>query len=414
LATICLLTPSQPSTNPRLLKEADALSEAGHTVWVFACLGRELENQADAELLSVRSWTCTYVGWRRSQSPLPYWWTRLRHGFSRRAIQHRAAVSKLTSWSLSRAQPELERAALRTRADLYIGHNIGALRAAVLAAHRWGTRAGYDLEDYLPGMRPRGELPSALDDVVEHVERDYLPHASYTTAASPGIAAAYGARYGMREPTTILNVFPLSDRPEAFRPGCPGEPLRLYWFSQTIGPRRGLEDAVKAMGLLSNRALELHLRGTWHAGYRDQLLSLAASVGVRPHQIVDHPPAPPGDMVRLAASYDVGLAVEQRISEHLDMALSNKIFTYLLAGNAVAATATSAQRLILDAIGDAAITCEPGDVASLARALDRWYQDRSALEVARREAWEWGRRRYNWDLEKERFLGIVNRTLAGA
>ena len=34
---ICLVTPGQPSTNPRLVKEADALCEAGYDVQVVAC-----------------------------------------------------------------------------------------------------------------------------------------------------------------------------------------------------------------------------------------------------------------------------------------------------------------------------------------------------------------------------------------
>jgi glycosyltransferase involved in cell wall biosynthesis len=414
MATICLLTPGQPSTNPRLLKEADALSEAGHSVRVFAFFGREQENQADSELLTVRSWTCTYVGGHRSRLAWLYWWTRLRHGVVRRAMHYRGAASLPTSWSLSRAQPELERAALRTRADLYIGHNIGALRAAVRAAHHWGTRSGYDFEDYLPGMRPQHEAPSALDAVIERTEREYLPRTDYVTAASPGISAAYANRYPIRPPDTILNVFPLADRPESFRPSRSNEPLRLYWFSQTIGPMRGLEDVVRAMGLLRHQALEFHLRGTWHSTYRDQLFELAASVGVHPDQIVDHLPAPPGEMVRLASSYDVGLALEHPVSEARDLCLTNKIFTYLLAGNAIVGTPTSGQRPILDELGAAGAAYEPGDVESLARALDHWYGDRIALDRARRLAWDYGTCRYNWDLEKGKFLDIVERVVAGA
>jgi len=32
MSTVCLVTPGQPSTNPRLVKEADALAEAGYDV----------------------------------------------------------------------------------------------------------------------------------------------------------------------------------------------------------------------------------------------------------------------------------------------------------------------------------------------------------------------------------------------
>jgi len=37
--------------------------------------------------------------------------------------------------------------------------------------------------------------------------------------------------------------------------------LRLFWFSQTIGPNRGLEDIIKALRLLKEHSFELHLLG---------------------------------------------------------------------------------------------------------------------------------------------------------
>ena len=112
-------------------------------------------------------------------------------------------------------------------------------------------------------------------------------------------------------------------------------PLTLYWFSQVIGPDRGLEDAIRAMGILRTRPLELHLRGAWHPGYEGVLRSMAADAGVRQERIVSHAPAAADEMVRLAAEFDIGLALEPAASVNNDLALSNKLFTYVLAGNAV-------------------------------------------------------------------------------
>src|SRR5260370_1251501 len=81
----------------------------------------------------------------------------------------------------------------------------------------------------------------------EQVERESLPQCCYVTAASPGIAGAYASKYGIPTPTSILNVFPLAERPLRFRETRPDGPLRLYWFSQTIGPGRGLENVIRAM-----------------------------------------------------------------------------------------------------------------------------------------------------------------------
>jgi len=143
-------------------------------------------------------------------------------------------------------------------------------------------------------------------------------------------------------------------------------------------------------------------------------LALAASCRVERKQLVFHPPGPQGEMVRLAAEYDVGLALEPGSSRNNDLAISNKLFTYLLAGNAVVATATHGQRTVMAKIGDAGFCCNPGDAQDLARILQLWYENRAALHRARRQAWDWASREYNWDLEKEKFLEITKKVLSGA
>jgi glycosyltransferase involved in cell wall biosynthesis len=87
--------------------------------------------------------------------------------------------------------------------------------------------------------------------------------------------------------------------------------------------------------------------------------------------------------------------------------LTNKIFSCLLAGNAIAATATRAQRPIVERIGKAGFLYAPGDIDALANGLRRWSRDREWLQQARLEAWSWGTDSFNWDLEKKKFLAVV-------
>jgi glycosyltransferase involved in cell wall biosynthesis len=312
--------------------------------------------------------------------------------------------------ALVRVGPELAAAALRHPARLYIAHHAAVLPVAAKAAAKFDGRVGYDAEDFYAGI----QAPAMFQRNIENIERRYLPACDYVTASSREIADAYSKKYRITPPVTVRNVFPLFQRPAAFRIGRALEPLRLYWFSQCIGSGRGLEDVVGAMALLGNCEVELHLRGRWQAGYREQLFALARSGGVRSHRIVSHEPAPPDDMVRLAAEYDVGLALEQPVDRNKTVCLSNKLFVYLLAGNAVAATNVGAQESLVAELGSAATSFAPGDIASLASHLHNWYHDRASLEESRRLAWEWGERRYNWDIEKRAFLSAVESVLPGS
>lgn len=411
MARICLISPGQPSVDPRLVKEADALHEAGHEVQVLCSHMIPWADAADRELLQTRPWRCTYVGGDFHGRSTEYWRTRLRHALARRLPLAWPLSDRLRRYAVCRVLPELAGVARHTRADLYIAHYTGALVAAADAARANRTLFGFDAEDFEPGSYPLAAGPSPIDRLVEGFARQYLPRSAYMTAASPGIAEAYKAKYGIPLPATILNVFPLAERPRELRAMRPDGPLRLYWFSQTIGLGRGLEDVIQAMGQLKGCNIELHVRGRWAGRYEEALISLATSVGVLRQQIYSYGPGPQSEMIRLAAIHDVGLALERKDTENHDLCIANKIFTYLLAGNAVIATATKGQQLIMETIGDAGFSYEPGDVNALARGLRLWYENRDILQQARQESWDWGTRRFNWDLEKRKLVQQVGAVL---
>ena len=136
---------------------------------------------------------------------------------------------------------------MSVKADLYIAHYPAALPAAAKSAARHGARYAFDAEDFHLGDLP--DLPKHEHERrrLRAIEGAYLPRAAYVTAASPGIADAYVKGYGIKRPAVVLNVFPLSRAPASTTPRGTVEPgPSLYWFSQTIGPDRGLEAAVAA------------------------------------------------------------------------------------------------------------------------------------------------------------------------
>ena len=176
--------------------------------------------------------------------------------------------------------PDLVRAAIRVPADLYIAHYPAALPAAAIAARHYGALYAFDAEDYHLGDFSEIPQHNAERRMVRAIEGRHLRGCAYVTAASPGIAEAYVKSYGITRPTVALNVFP---RPQA-PPGptsagttVPGP--SVYWFSQTIGPNRGLECAVRAIARTRSRP-HFYLRGTLARNFADRLQKIAAEVGV--------------------------------------------------------------------------------------------------------------------------------------
>ena len=272
-------------------------------------------------------------------------------------------------------------------------------RASADSRGRGPAPYALDLEDFHTAEQPDDESGRLANALAGRIESTVLPGAAFLTAASRSIAEAYGESYALAPPLTINNTFPLPAEPPSVAP-TPGPGLRLYWFSQTVGPGRGLEEAVRSIGLADIPA-ELHLRGRPSPGYLESLTALASEVAPR-LGVVRHAPAAPDAMVPLAHGYDVGLALEPGTPRNNGLALSNKAFTYMLAGVAVAFTDTPGQRSLARDLGEGALLYAPGDVEALAAGLRRWADDREALGRARATAWEAARRRWHWEHPEER------------
>lgn len=405
MAVICLVTTGQPSTNPRLVKEADALVEAGHRVSVVCAHWAQWADDTDRELLASRRLSCTYVGGHGRHSPR-YQWTRVRHRVARELFR-RGLTSTISPDALSRVTPELRHAAKKTRADLYIAHNLGALPAAYAAARAHSAKLGFDAEDFHSADWSATNWPARI---ARNVERALVPECDYVTAAAPLIAERYAEVCGMPAPTVIRNVFPLEERPAEFRPTRPG-PLTLYWFSQTIGCGRGLEDVVDSMAQIGRPDVVLHLQGTWQAGYEEAIRRRVLELGLGSQQLAYHQPAASGAMVSRASQFDIGLAVETGRDENNRIIQTNKLFTYILAGAALLATNTPGQAPLVESLGSAARMYTPGDVPALTAHLRTWHDDRALLDAARRSAWQAGESTYNWNREKAVFLDEVHRVL---
>jgi glycosyltransferase involved in cell wall biosynthesis len=144
------------------------------------------------------------------------------------------------------------------------------------------------------------------------------------------------------------------------------------------------------------------------------LRELAQAVAPR-LSVHHHLPEPDLSPEELCRGYDVGLALEQAHVVNRDLCLCNKLFTYLLAGLALAATDTRGQRVLAEDLGEGAILYRPGDVQALAAGLRRWAEDAEALLRAKRACWEAACRRWHWEhpLERGALLGAVAGVFTG-
>ena len=400
---ICIVTPGALGSNPRTVKEADALQEAGHNVTVISTRTLDLVDQRDEDILVRSKWQTRRLDLRNRTM-----WHMLR-AKQRAHAKAFALTGRARSADLgfSPFTAPLMAAAKAVAADLYIAHYPAALPAAVSAARHHAAAYAFDAEDFHPGDRPAAAEYAAEQSMLRAIEENYLPGCVYMTAASPGIADAYAETYRILRAQVLLNVFPRSHAPKTATPtgtAVPGP--SIYWFSQTIGPHRGLECAVEAIGLARSLP-HLYLRGTPADGFLHLLEDIAAKSGAsgRLHVLA---PVIPSEMERLAAAYDLGLIAETDHTLNRQIALTNKLFSYFLAGLPTVASDITAHRAIAAEAAPAVRLFSTDDAKSLAAVMDTLLQDPVQLSLLRATAFELGQARYNWDTEKLLLLDLVD------
>lgn len=397
---ICLIGATHFCHNPRLLREADSLANTGHDVRVVTPSFTPELAQRDQRQLVRRKWRHQKIDYLsvglRGKARSLFMRGRRRAAFE---LQQKFGGQRLAEYAYTAAFPELRRRASVESADWFIAHAQAALPAAAYAARRWNARLGFDCEDLL------SERETDPVDIVRLIETTYLAQCDYVSAPSQGVADRLQNDYGIQPPVVLYNVFPLSladgmSSPLA-RPAS--SLLRLLWFSQTIGPGRGIEEAIEACGMLGE-SVELHLRGNPSAGFEAALEALASQHQVR---LKLHPQIEHDDLIRAMDQFDVGLALERQENVGAALTVSNKIGTYLLAGLAIAATDTPGQREIIEQIPAVGFLYPSGKPTMLAQGLRGWIENRAALRSAQQASWEAARSRFFWDLEQQKLLALL-------
>jgi hypothetical protein len=309
----------------------------------------------------------------------------------------------------SRVFDELRDRILRQPSDLIIGGTEGGMAPAYSAALARRIPYALDLEDFYG--ESRGEGGAREDRLARDVEDAAVPLASFCTVPSQATATAYSGRF-RREFDVVHNTFPLpSQAPDLSREST--GPIRLCWFSQTIGADRGLEEVVTALGVAAVPA-ELRLMGHPVRGYREALRSLGEGLAPRVDLTCRTPVSPEG-VVDWCRQSEIGLAVERKVPRNKDLCLSNKALLYPHAGLALACTNTAGQLELQMGLGAGVRYYRAGYPSELSALLRIWSDDRRGLLRARRASWEAARSRWHWGHPEEhgQSVELVNRALTG-
>lgn len=406
MATIRIVVAGHLCNAPRPQKEAAALAGAGHRVTVQGVWSNEVFAQRDRLILRNAPYEFEPVADIRQGHP-----GSLRHRFACRVaseLYKRARV--FTPASLGYAVRAHLAAARAAEADLTIVHSEGGLwvGSRLLGS---GRRVGVDFEDWFSeDLLPddRAARPVAR---IRRLERELLRRAAYRVTTSNALANALANDSGTLAPEVVYNVFPWAERAPADAASDRHDTTvpSIHWFSQTIGPGRGLEEFIAALPHVLFPC-EVHLRGQIAAGSGDALLeSIPAQWRGRVHY---HPTVDNEELPGRIAGHDIGLALETDAIPSRDLTVTNKLFQYLLGGLAVVASSTRGQREVAERTGRAIHLVPPGNREAVAAVINSLLSDRAMLAGARRDALESAQREFCWERQSANVVAEAARALA--
>jgi glycosyltransferase involved in cell wall biosynthesis len=117
-------------------------------------------------------------------------------------------------------------------------------------------------------------------------------------------------------------------------------------------------------------------------------------------------------MERLSATFDLGLVGETSHTRNRAICLTNKVFSYVLAGLPPLMSATPALVAFAQKHELQRLLFPIDDADALARRLDEMLLAPQLLERMRAKCFALGQDRYNWERESRVLLNLVGRAIA--
>lgn len=387
---IAILILQHLSNAPRAQKEAAALARAGAEVTVLGSWWSDKLSEEDVEIAEKLHITFVPLVDLRPGAAGSFM-PRLKGRIAKELFRHFNLVIPETYGVTARKMMSMVR---QMKPHLTMVHCEPGLWAGCRLLDE-GFCVGVDFEDWFSeDLLPEARLHRPVRAIAA-AEKRLLGRAAvrFATTRSMALALQQWANVDTT-PLVIPNAFRRTDAPgqDSGLDRRSPDAVSFHWFSQTIGPGRGLETLAAALsGLQGN--WELHLRGQ----IKGMEVWLEQTFSPRlQEQITIHPLVSNEQLPRHCASHDVGLALEIPYCNNKDLTASNKIFEYMRCGLAIIATDTKGQQEVMAGCPGSGWVVPANDADRLRSVMQRCIDKSDSVAAAKAEArrasatsWAW-------------------------
>jgi glycosyltransferase involved in cell wall biosynthesis len=325
----------------------------------------------------------------------------------------------LVSWRFSILGWARAAGAAAGRADVYHGHDLTGLPAALEAARLNGGKVVYDSHEIFLESGANVNRPTWVRRWFGQIERGWAGRTDALVTVNHSLAEELGRRLSPRRTVVLYNTparwEESTGRTDLIRQAAAipaGDPIALYHGG--FSAHRGLEElglAILQPGMERVHAVFLgygSLRGWLDREATDPLY------GGRFH-VLDA--VPPAELVPWVASADVGVMAIQPSTLNHRLSTPNKLFECLAAGTPVVASDFQEMRRIVldDPDGPLGEVCDPVAPQAIAAAIRRLLDlAPEAMADLRARCLQAARERWNWETESRALLELYRDLAAPA
>jgi glycosyltransferase involved in cell wall biosynthesis len=405
MAKILILIGAHLCTAPRPQKEAETLANAGHDVTVAGFWFDPELVKRDRQLASNKKWRFEPIIDFQPTQKLKNLGIRLQGRLAKELFQRFGIFSPAL---LGYGAFSMLKFARKAKADLTIVHSEAGLWVGNRLLDE-GLRVGVDFEDWFSQDLVSSARKTRPIAHLEALERRLARDCNYCLTTSYALASALAQTYQVCKPTVIYNTFPWAERTQINTEKPNGTSTRilrdrqnpnlpsLHWFSQTIGPGRGLEILFQALPHLKT-PVEIHLRGNYPESFREWLEPQIPDAWR--NRLFIHPTVSNSELLFHIAEHDIGLALETTDIVSRNLTVTNKLFQYLQAGLAVVATDTMGQREIFSIRPTIGRLIPDKNPLALAKALEDLLQT-DILSIAKADAIKAAKENFCWEKQAD-------------
>ena len=297
--------------------------------------------------------------------------------------------------------------ALSFKADVYHAHDLNTLLPAYLAAKKIGAKVIYDSHELYTERNTLFKQTAFSKWVINKLEAFLIRKANTVITVNESIAVELSNLYNIPVPSIVMNCpdYRIGIRNNLLREMIQlNGNLKIILYLGAITFNRGLEETMTAMGKVNKGVLVV--MGYGKPEYISSLKQKSSQLGVK-ERLYFIPAVPPHEVVKYAASADIGIVPIQNACKSYYYCSPNKLFESMMAGLPVAASDFPELRRVIEET-NCGYFFNPSDTDDIANTLNKMLSDDKTSKQMRHNALLYAHR-YSWEKESKKLLSIYAR-----